>query len=357
MSRIGVLGAGTIGMSMAKMLKVAGHEVTVWSAIPEEIEECVKTKRHHNLPGMVIPEGITFTTDISEVCHDKDVIMAAIPSVFIRSTMKTARDYIKDGQLIADVGKGIEIGTHYTMSQIIEDELKKDNKHDNIRVVALSGPTHAEEIALDMPTTIVSACEDLNAAREVQKIFMNSCMRVYTNADIIGVEICGALKNVIALACGIATGIGCGDNAKAALITRGIAEITRMGLRMGCMEQTFSGLAGIGDLIVTATSMHSRNNRCGMLIGEGKSVDEAVKEVGQVVEGLNALPAAVELAKQYDVDMPIVMTLDKVVKGELDPVTAVEMLMSRPAKDEVSKEAHDKFFEDKKKMNKNVKTK
>lgn len=348
MSKVGVLGAGTIGMSLAKMLSSAGHEVMVWSAIEEEIEECSKTRRHHNLPGMIIPDDIVFTKDISEVCRDKCVIMAAIPSIFIRGTMAKARDYIKDGQLIADVGKGIEMGTHFTMSQIIADELKKDGKHDSVRIVALSGPTHAEEIALDMPTTIVSACEDLSAAEEVQDIFMNSCMRVYTNADIIGVELCGALKNVIALACGIATGIGCGDNAKAALITRGIAEITRMGIKMGCMEQTFSGLAGIGDLIVTATSMHSRNNRCGILIGQGKSIDEAVKEVGQVVEGLNALPAAVELAKEYDVDMPIVMTLDKVVKGELDPVTAVETLMSRTKKAEVSKEAHDRFFEEKK---------
>lgn len=348
MSKVGVLGAGTIGMSLAKMLATSGHEVTVWSAIEKEIDECSKTRRHHNLPGMIIPDEIIFTKSIEEVCTDKDVLMAAIPSVFIRRTMAMAREYIKDGQLIADVGKGIEIGTHYTMSQIMADELKKDGRHDNVRIVALSGPTHAEEIALDMPTTIVSACEDLKAAEEVQDVFMNSCMRVYTNADVIGVELCGALKNVIALACGIATGIGCGDNAKAALITRGIAEITRMGMKMGCMEQTFSGLAGIGDLIVTATSLHSRNNRCGMLIGQGKTVEEAVKEVGQVVEGLNALPAAVELAKEYDVEMPIVMTLDRVVKGELDPVTAVEILMSREKKAEVSKEAHDRFFEDRK---------
>ena len=346
MSKIGVLGAGTIGMSLARMLFVSGgHDVMVWSAHESTIEGIRTTHTHKNLPGMVIPDGIEYTTDIAEVCRGKDVLMFAIPSVYIRETVARTRDYVPDGQIIADVGKGIEEGTLYTMSQIIFDEINKDGRHANVKVVALSGPTHAEEIALDMPTTIVSACEDDAAARKVQDVFMNTCMRVYTNDDVIGVELCGALKNVIALACGIATGIGCGDNARAALITRGMAEITRLGLKMGCMEQTFSGLAGIGDLIVTATSMHSRNNRCGILIGQGVPVREAVEQIGQVVEGLNALPAAVELARKYEVEMPIVMTLDKIVNEGLDPVDAVEMLMQREKKSEVSQEARDHFFE------------
>ena len=349
MSKIGVLGAGTIGMSLARMLYVSGgHEVTVWSAIEKEIDDCVTARKHPNLPGMDIPEGIVFTKDPAEVCRDKEVLMFAIPSVFIRSTVAKLREYIPDGQIIADVGKGIEAGTLFTMSEIIYDEIKKDGKHDHVKVVALSGPTHAEEIALDMPTTIVSASDDIEAAKTVQDVFMNTCMRVYTNDDVIGVEMCGALKNVIALACGIATGIGCGDNAKAALITRGMAEITRLGLKAGCMEQTFAGLAGIGDLIVTATSLHSRNNRCGILIGQGVPVKEAIEQIGQVVEGLNALPAAVELAKKYDVEMPIVMALDKIVNEGLDPVAAVEMLMQRDKKSEVSQEARDRFFEERK---------
>lgn len=344
MNRIGVLGAGTIGMSLARMLYNSGNEVQVWSAVEQELIDCEMTRRHKNLPGMVIPDGVTFTRSIEAVCTDKDILMFAIPSVFIRSTVAQARPYIRDGQIIADVGKGIEKDTFLTMSQIITDELDKDGSHANVRVVALSGPTHAEEIALDMPTTIVSACEDSEAAEFVQDVFMNTCMRVYTNADVIGVELCGALKNVIALACGIAQGIGCGDNAKAALITRGMHEIARLGLKMGCMEQTFTGLAGIGDLIVTATSMHSRNNRCGILIGQGHPVAEAVREVGQVVEGLNALPAAVELADKYEVEMPIVRALDSIVNGGEHPVDVVEQLMTRSRKSEVEPEALERFF-------------
>lgn len=353
MSKIGVLGAGTIGMSMARMLYVSGNEVTVWSALEKEIDEYSTTRRHPNLPGMEIPEGIRFTKEEEEVCSEKDLLLFAIPSIFARSVAKTAAPYIPDGQIIADVGKGMEHGTLMTMSQMISDELKKDGKHDHVKVVALSGPTHAEEIALDMPTTIVSACEDMKAAEYVQDIFTNTCMRVYTNADVIGVELCGALKNVIALACGIASGIGCGDNTKAALITRGMAEITRLGLKMGCMEQTFSGLAGIGDLVVTATSLHSRNNRCGNLIGKGYSVEDAVKEVGQVVEGLNALPTALEMAEKYEVEMPITSALARIVNEGADPVDTVAMLMSREKKSEISKEALDSFFSKKKEERKN----
>jgi glycerol-3-phosphate dehydrogenase (NAD(P)+) len=344
MRKIGVLGAGTIGMSLARMLYNSGNDILVWSAIESELVECEITHKHHNLPGMEIPEGIKYTRSIAEVCKDKDILMFAIPSVFIRQTIEAACKYIPDGQIIADVGKGIEVDTLYTISQIMREVLSKDGKHDNVKIVALSGPTHAEEIALDMPTTIVSGCEDMDAAREVQDVFMNTCMRVYTNADVLGLELCGALKNVIALACGVATGIGCGDNARAALITRGMAEITRLGVKMGCMEQTFYGLAGIGDLIVTATSMHSRNNRCGMLIGQGFPVKQAVKEVGQVVEGLNTLPAALQLAEKYDVEMPIVSALDKIVNEGAHPTDVVAMLMGRNKKSEVDEAALEKFF-------------
>ena len=217
------------------------------------------------------------------------------------------------------------------MTELIRDELGRDD----VRLAALSGPTHAEEVAKDLPTTIVSACEDMDTARYVQDIFTTGCMRVYTNPDIKGVELCGALKNIIALASGIATGLGYGDNARAALITRGIVEIARLGLKMGCMLETFSGLAGIGDLIVTATSAHSRNNRCGKLIGEGVPVQEAIRQVGMVVEGINAIPAAMELTRRMDVEMPLTAAVDSVVNGGADPAESVKKLMNRARKAEL----------------------
>lgn len=322
---IGVLGAGTWGMALARMLCNSGHSVTVWSAIDREVEEFSATRRHPNLPGMVIPERIHFTKSIEEVCTDKDVLLFAVPSVFVRATARKAAPYICDGQIIVDVAKGIEADTLFTMTQIIADELKNPT----VKLVALSGPTHAEEVAKDLPTTIVSACEDLEAAQQVQQVFSNTCMRVYTNDDVLGVELCGALKNVIALASGVATGMGYGDNTKAALITRGMAEVSRLGIAMGCREQTFGGLAGIGDLIVTATSRHSRNNRCGMLLGQGVSPEEAVKQVGMVVEGLNALPAAMRLKEKYQVEMPIVEAVDALVNHGVTPEETVRSLMDR----------------------------
>ena len=291
--KIGVLGAGTWGMALARMLCVSGNEVQVWSALPAEVDSLSAARVHPNLPGMKIPAELQFTKSIEEVCTGKDVLLFAVPSVFVRSTTAKARPYIPDGQILVDVAKGMEPDTLYTMTEVIADELNREGGPKGVKLVALSGPTHAEEVALDMPTTIVSACPDEAAAEYVQDVFSNTCMRVYTNADIKGVELSGALKNVIALGVGISTGLGYGDNARAALITRGIAEIARLGVAMGCNIHTFAGLAGIGDLIVTATSMHSRNNRAGILIGKGKSPEQAVKEVGMVVEGINALPAAV----------------------------------------------------------------
>ncbi len=333
--KIGVLGAGTWGIALARMLANDDYDVTVWSAIESEVDELSEKRVHRNLPGADIPESIVFTKDIEEVCRDKEILLFAVPSVYVRSTVEKAREFIPDGQIIVDVAKGIEAETLFTMSQVIEDVLK-DGKHDHVKVVALSGPTHAEEVSRDMPTTIVSACKDQDAAKRVQDIFMNTCMRVYTNDDVLGVELCGALKNIIALASGISTGLGNGDNAKAAIITRGMVEMTRLGLAMGAKQETFAGLAGIGDLIVTATSMHSRNNRCGMLIGQGVKPSEAVKQVGMVVEGINALPAAMKLIEKYHVEMPIISMVDAVVKEETDPRSAVAALMSRDKKNEMN---------------------
>lgn len=331
MTKIGVLGAGTWGMALARMLQLSGNEVTVWSALEREVEEFSATRRHPNLPGMEIPEGIRFTKDIEEVCRDKEILLFAVPSPFVRATARKAAPYVKDGQIIVDVAKGIEADTLFTMTQIIADELKNES----VKLVALSGPTHAEEVAKDLPTTIVSACEDLTVAERVQQVFGNTCMRVYTNDDVLGVELCGAMKNIMALASGVALGLGYGDNTKAALITRGMAEITRLGLAMGCKPQTFAGLAGIGDLIVTATSVHSRNNRCGMLLGQGVPPQEAVKQVGMVVEGINALPAAMRLAKAYGVEMPLATAVNAVVNLGADPKDAVAKLMSRDQTSEV----------------------
>ncbi len=322
MSKIGVLGAGTWGMALSRMLCKAGHGVTVWSALESEIDELSLTRKHKNLPQMVIPQSIIFTKSIKEACEDKDVLVFAVPSVFVRSTAKQAKEYIKEDQIIVDVAKGIEPQSLLFMSQVINSEIPQS------KVVALSGPTHAEEVSMDLPTTIVSAHEDEQTAKTVQKIFSNPVMRVYTNTDIKGVELCGALKNVVALAAGISTGLGYGDNMKAAIITRGMRELKMLGIKMGCHPDTFSGLSGIGDLIVTATSRHSRNNHCGYLIGQGKSPEEAVKEVGMVVEGINALPAAMELSKKYEVSMPIISAVNSVINESKSPREEAERLMA-----------------------------
>ena len=323
--KIGILGAGTWGMALARMLTVSGNDVTVWSALEQEIDNLSTTRVHPNLPGMTIPAEMKFTKSVEEVCTDKEILLFAVPSVFVRSTAAKARPFVPDGQIIVDVAKGIEKDTLFTMTEILADELGKEGGPKGVRLVALSGPTHAEEVAIDLPTTIVSASKDMEAARFVQTVFTNNVMRVYTNEDIKGVELSGAMKNVIALGVGIA-----------ALITRGIAELARLGVAMGCNVHTFAGLAGIGDLIVTATSMHSRNNRAGILIGKGETPEQAVKEVGMVVEGMNALPAALELAAKYQVEMPIVQTVNAVVNKGMSAAEAVRSLMDRDPKNELS---------------------
>ena len=326
---IGVLGAGTWGMALARMLTVSGNDVQVWSAIEAEVDNLSTTRVHPNLPGMVIPQELRFTKSIEEVCTGKDVLLFAVPSVFVRATAAKARPYIRSGQIIVDVAKGIEPDTLYTMTEILADELSHENGPRAVRLVALSGPTHAEEVALDLPTTIVSASKDMEAARFVQTVFTNNVMRVYTNEDIKGVELSGAMKNVIALGVGISTGLGYGDNARAALITRGIAELARLGVAMGCNVHTFAGLAGIGDLIVTATSMHSRNNRAGILIGQGKTPEEAMTQVGAVVEGYYAARSAHLLATRLGADLPITAAAYRVLYQGADVAWTVNQLLCR----------------------------
>ncbi|MBQ9188194.1 MAG: NAD(P)-dependent glycerol-3-phosphate dehydrogenase [Clostridia bacterium] len=327
MATIGILGAGTWGTALARMLTENGHAVTLWSALPEELETLRKTRRHPKLPDAVLPAALQYSADIAQACAAQ-IVVFAVPSVFIRSTAAAAKPFLQPETVLVSVAKGIEKDTFFTMTEILEDVLGKR------RIVALSGPTHAEEVGVGLPTAIVSASDDREAAAYVQQVFSNAYFRTYTNADIRGVELCGALKNVIALAAGVGDGIGYGDNAKAALITRGMAEITRLGTAMGCDPRTFYGLAGVGDLIVTATSRHSRNNRCGYLLGKGLPADLAVKEVGMVVEGLNALPAALGLAERYGVEMPITRAVGELVYGGGDPKAIVGQLMRREYKNE-----------------------
>ena len=333
MKRIGILGSGTWGTALANLLVNNGHEVTLWSKFPNEIDEIAQTHQHRNLPGVAINEKILFTSDLEKAVEDQDVIVMATPSIFVRETTRLASPFLRNGQIIVTVAKGIEKGTLLTTSEIIHDALKEKD----LPVVALSGPTHAEEVAVGLPTLIVSACEDLTAAEEIQNIFYSArCLRVYTNQDIKGVEICGALKNIIAIAAGMSDGLGFGDNAKAALITRGLREITKIGLAMGANINTFSGLTGIGDIVVTATSVHSRNHKAGYLLGQGYSLPETLEKVGMVVEGLNSLEAAIELEKKYSLNLPIIDTVSAIIAGKTSVKEAVPALFARDKKDETS---------------------
>ncbi len=333
MKRIGILGAGTWGTALANLLTSVGHQVMLWSRFPEEVNSIMKTHKHKNLPGVEIDRNILYSCNIEEAVEDKDVIVMAVPSIYVRETTALAKKYFKPNQIIVTVAKGVEKGTLMTTSEIIHDVLKEKN----LPVVALSGPTHAEEVAIGLPTLIVSACERLQYAEEIQDIFYSSkCLRVYTNQDILGVELCGALKNIIALAAGMSDGLGYGDNAKAALITRGLREITKIGLAMGANVNTFSGLTGIGDIVVTATSVHSRNHKAGYLLGQGYSLEEALEKVGMVVEGLNSLDAAIELEKKYNLQLPIIDTVAAIIEGKVKVKEAVSKLFARKKQNEIA---------------------
>lgn len=323
-----IIGAGTWGTALSRAIALKTEEVTVWTCIPEEAERLTRERAHWNLPGMTVPGNVSFTTDGEEAVRGAEFIIVAVPSVYVRQTMSTFREQIQGNPVIICASKGIESSTLLTLTGVIRDELRPEESKAS-RIAAISGPTHAEEVARDMPTLLVAASENLETAAKVQQLFENTCIRAYTNTDLLGVEICGALKNVEALAVGIAAGLGYGDNTRAALITRGMEEIRRLGLAMGCAERTFFGLAGIGDLIVTATSMHSRNNRAGILIGKGKGVREAVKEVGMVVEGINALPAATALCRKYGMDMPLIQAVHEIVENDAKPDEIVRDLMNR----------------------------
>lgn len=323
MAKIGIIGSGSWGIALSVLLYNNGHEVTVWSALPQEIEEMKAVHRHSTLPDLVLPEDLIFTADLEEAMTGKDLLVTAVPSVYVRSTAAKMNPFCRYGQVVVNVAKGIEESTLMTLSEILEEELPMAD------VAVLSGPSHAEEVSRGLPTTCVAGARSKKTAEYVQSIFMHEVFRVYTSPDVLGIELGGALKNVIALAAGIADGLGYGDNTKAALITRGIAEIARLGTVMGGKFQTFCGLSGIGDLIVTCASMHSRNRRAGILIGQGKTMEEAAKEVKMVVEGVYSAKAALALAEKYQISMPIVEQVNEVLFNGKPASEAVKELMLR----------------------------
>lgn len=327
MADIGVIGAGSWGTALALLLHENGHHVTVWSVIESEIE-MLRTEHEHKdkLPGVKLPGDIDFTTDLQAAVTDKDVLVLAVPSPFTRGTSHNMAPYIREGQLIINVAKGIEENTLMTLSQIIEDEIPQ------AEVAVLSGPSHAEEVGRSIPTTIVVGAHKKATAEYLQNIFMNEVFRVYISPDVLGIELGAALKNVVALAAGIADGLGYGDNTKAALITRGIAEIARLGVAMGGNFETFCGLTGIGDLIVTCASMHSRNRRAGILIGQGYTMEQAMDEVKMVVEGVYSAKAAIGLAKKYNIQLPIIEEVNAILFGGQRADEAVKNLMLRDKK-------------------------
>ena len=331
MAEIGMIGAGSWGTALTWLLTNNGHNVSVWSALDAEIEMLKKDREQKSkLPGVILSEDTRFTTDLKAAVEGKDLLVLAVPSPFTRSTAARLKDVVEDGQIIVNVAKGIEENTLMTLSQIIEEEVPQ------AEVAVLSGPSHAEEVGKGLPTVIVAGAKHKETAEYIQNIFMNEVFRVYASPDVLGIEIGAALKNVVALAAGIADGLGYGDNTKAALITRGITEIARLGIKMGGHFETFCGLSGIGDLIVTCASMHSRNRRAGILIGKGYTMEEAMDEVKMVVEGVYSAKAAMTLAEKYEVQLPIIEQVNEVLFHGKAAAQAVNDLMLRDKKIEIS---------------------
>ena len=329
MANVGVLGAGSWGTALSVLLSDNGHQVTVWSIDENEVNTLNEKREHElKLPGVKLPDDMVITGDLGSAVKGKDFLVLAVPSPFTRSTAKKMSPLVADGQIIVDVAKGIEESTLMTLSRQIEQEIPQAD------VAVLSGPSHAEEVGRRLPTTCVIGAKTRKTAEYLQSMFISNVFRVYTSPDILGIELGGSLKNVIALAAGIADGLGYGDNTKAALITRGIAEIARLGVKMGGKIETFTGLTGIGDLIVTCASVHSRNRKAGYLIGQGMSMQEAMDEVKMVVEGVYSAKAAAKLAQKYEVSMPIVDEVNAVLFDGKSPAEAVNDLMMRESRSE-----------------------
>lgn len=324
MAKVGVIGAGSWGIALAKLLRTNGNEVTVWSIVEEEVAMLRREHEHiDKLPGVKLPEDVLFTTDLKEAIVGKEFLILAVPSVFTRSTAKSMAGYVTEGQIIVCVAKGIEEDTLMTISDVTEQEIPCAD------VAVMCGPSHAEEVGIGLPTTVVAGAKTESTAKKIQDLFMNEVFRVYTSPDMLGMELGGSLKNVIALAAGMADGLGYGDNTKAALITRGIAEIAGLAVKMGAKVETLCGLTGIGDLIVTCESRHSRNRKAGMLIGQGYTMKQATDEVKMVVEGIYSAKAALALAKKYDVELPIIEEVNKVLFDDKPAKEGVKDLMVR----------------------------
>lgn len=339
MQKICVIGAGSWGSALALSLHKNNHKVFMWTRDISQVEEIHKTKENSKfLPGIIIPEDLIVSNDLEEVINDSEIIVLAVPSQAVRSVCKQIKPFVKPNQILVDVAKGLEKETGLRLSDVVKEELPENP------YVALSGPSHAEEVSRFMPTTLVAACEDVEYAQKVQDAFMNPYLRVYTNPDIIGVELGGALKNIIAFGAGMCDGLGYGDNTKAALMTRGIAEIGRLGVAMGANVNTFTGLAGIGDLIVTCTSMHSRNRRAGILMGQGKSLQETLDEVQMVVEGITATEVAYKVSRELNIDMPITEAIYSVLYQGANPDEAVLELMTRSKKHEMEEVVDNGLF-------------
>lgn len=329
MNKTTFIGAGSFGTSLAILLGNKDYTVSLWDRDENVVDE-INNKRTNEkyLKEIMIPQTVTAYSDVDEALKGSKFVVLAVPSHVIRVVARSLKDKIEKDAIIINIAKGIEEGTNKRLSQIIEEELQAHT------VVVLSGPSHAEEVAKNIPTTLVASSTCLESAKKVQDLFMDKNFRIYTNDDVIGVEIGGAVKNIIALAAGISDGVGHGDNSKAALMTRGMYEITKVGMALGGKAETFYGLTGMGDLIVTCTSMHSRNRRAGILIGKGYSLDQAIKEVGMVVEGVKACKAFHELQKTVDVSMPITEILYKVLFEGLSAKVAGNLLMERDKKSE-----------------------
>lgn len=324
MRHVSFLGAGSWGTALAILCANNGHKVTIWSKVKAETDMLKEHREHvHRLPGVKLPDSIVIEEDLEKACTGQDIIVFSVASPFVRSTAHEAKDFIKKGQIVVNVGKGIEEDTLMTLCEVLEDEIPQAD------VTVLSGPSHAEEVSKGVPTTVVVGAKSKKTAMFVQDVFMASNFRVYTSPDMVGIELGGALKNVIALAAGILDGMELGDNTRAALMTRGIAEISRLGVELGGKMETFCGLSGIGDLIVTCTSTHSRNHTCGYLLGKGKSLEEAKEEIKQVIEGVNCAKAAMALANKYHVTMPIVEQINAILFENKTSAQAIKDLLER----------------------------
>lgn len=329
MKNIGVIGAGSWGTALATVVADKGNRVRIWDIDEKHLRKMEENRENTDyLPGVPLGDNIEIAYTIQKSLEDADVVLFSAPAQHFRSALASALEFITENALVINVAKGIEQKTLARMSEIAAEHL------DMNRYVVLSGPSHAEEVGRKLPTTVAAASYNLAAAEQIQDLFMTDRFRVYTTEDVVGVELGGALKNIIALGAGVSDGMGFGDNAKAALMTRGLTEITRLGLKLGAKPETFAGLTGTGDLIVTCTSMHSRNRRCGIMIGEGMSPAEATEKVGMVVEGMFTTEAAYELAKREGVEMPITEAIYRAIKGEITAADAVGILMGRSKKHE-----------------------